>query len=208
MDMPSIDVERRILALEERVSVLGAENLALRSKVIELSEHGGRGRRIVPPLPEPVTRVTTPPPTSSFKMPDAGQLAQLSKIVTDLYPQFKCAPDQFALAFEAVGALKRTAEPDRKHYLSHHIAAATRLLHATGRHSVDIEGNAFLAACMAHGDVQVSGIGLVHSGYSIECGLNEYVGKDAGDSWRNVLQTKQLLPLARVAPRTEWNRYA
>jgi hypothetical protein len=51
-----------------------------------------------------------------------------------------------------------------------------------------IRGDPFLAACLAHFDVPISGIGRTHEGIVVEIGLNQYTGRPATDQWRRILE--------------------
>lgn len=63
---------------------------------------------------------------------------------------------QFAASFEAIGHMKRMDRPDTGKYLSFHISVAESVLKSFGRPSLTLRGNAFLAACLAHGYVPVA----------------------------------------------------
>jgi hypothetical protein len=208
-------IDERFDRLERSNEALCTENKTLRAKVAALEKRGSRKSIVPPPRPLEGTRVFYPIPPSCFTMPSDEQLCQLADIVIETYPAFgdTSGPafhgsvdereadwlSQFKLSFRALGAMKRLAEPDRKHYLSHHIDACEAHLRVIGK-SATLRGNPFMAAVLAWGDICFSGVGLQHEGVVVEIGLSEHVGRAASDaSWKRVLETGQLLPMSRPA---------
>ena len=110
--------------------------------------------------------------------------------------------NQFTAAFKAVGALHRTEAPDRKHYFHYWLDHCQAWLKGSGE-STDLSFAPFVCACLAHGDVAYSG--LFVDGEVLELGLYAYgIGRPAGDAWRRVLETGEILlpspPATRLAP--------
>jgi hypothetical protein len=192
------------------------------------TEHAALGERIrrlegkAPPKPAPVdpegATLRYPVPPSKFVMPNDDELGRLRAIVCAKVPRLAVADGliwrgdkedndaehfkQFTAAFQALGAMHRTEMPDRKHYLHHWTDHCETWLKGSGE-STDLSFAPFVCACLAHGDVAYSG--LFVDGEVLELGLNAYgIGRPAGDAWRRVLETGELLlpspPAMRLAP--------
>gem|GEM_PF-3451939 len=157
-------------------------------------------------IPAPVERsvvIATPPPVSTFPMPTAAELSQLIDAVGRRFPALLDTQGpafegtrherreqyrkQFEGAFLAIGHMKRLERPDTKLYVSAHVQLAESILRSLGR-PMTIRGDPFLAACLAHFDVPISGIGRTHEGIVVEIGLNQYTGRPATDQWRRILE--------------------
>jgi hypothetical protein len=197
-----------------------AEEIAeLKSQIAELKSRFDA--KDAPPAPvksaqpKPIegAQIFYPAPVSNFVMPSPTELKQLCDIVLRKFP--KLAPDmtdkwadnnevkfakQFAAAFRAVGQMHRTEKPDRKRYANYFVDHAEDLLRAQGA-SAEI-GQAFLPACLAHGDVPISDWRI--DGVVLEIGLSIYrIGRPATDAWRRVLSTGNTIAL--IAPPSSRN---
>jgi hypothetical protein len=215
-DMISID--DRLAALEERVSVLNAENLALRSKVVDLESGGVRKR--VPPPSEPSTTVHYQlPRASNFVAPTRAEAVALRTILGAQHPQLLNTDhlttesnrgadrkylqeraenawfDQFELALRALSArLFVTDALDKKHAVGHFKDVCE------GAVRRDIGTMPFLAAVLATHQIKYSE--LFVDGYSISLGLSEYVGREIrADGWKQTLATRKILAPVWYAPR-------
>ena len=129
--------EKRFERLEAKIAEGAQENEQLKAKIAALEERGVRKSIVPPPRPIEGARVLHPMAPSCFTMPSDDELCRLAYIVVEKYPAFGDASgpafhgseeerekdwfNQFELSFRALGAMKRLAEPDRKHYLSHHV---------------------------------------------------------------------------------------
>jgi hypothetical protein len=150
---------------------------------------------------------------SNFVMPSTDELRRLCDIVFAKFPKLNVTDGlvfrgdseqneaeyfrQFCASFKALGAMHRTENPDKKHYISFWMDLASDWL-KTVRDSTSISGLPFIAAVLAHGDICYSG--LFVDGATFEVGLNAYaMGKPPRDAWRGVLATGQILPM-RVPP--------
>jgi hypothetical protein len=203
--------------IERRFEKIEAENAALHAKIAALEERGVRKSIAPPPRPlEEGTRVFYPTPAASFAMPSDDQLQRLTAIAIGAYPAFadcscmglhRPSPEQnrsewnkqFKAAFLALGHMRRTNEPDRKHYWYHWKDKAEDILRVIGRPET-LYFNPFMAAVLAWGDIPFSGVGLHHTGAVVEIGVSEYVGRQASDaSWKRVLSTGAILAMSPVA---------
>jgi hypothetical protein len=186
--MPSIDIEQRLTTLER-------ENAQLRGKLARMEAIQQRGKSaIVDHAAMPVARevsISHPIPASTFPMPTTDELCQLMTAVGRVYPELVSSNDieyrkQFEACFLAIGNLRRLEKPSSKVYLSWHLQLAETILRRLGR-PMTVRGDAFVAACLAHADVPISGIGRHHEGYVVEIGLDEFNGRLATDAWRKIL---------------------
>jgi hypothetical protein len=209
-DMPSIDIEQRLAALE-------TENASLRARLKEIEDHGIRKSAIpVPPVAERQVTITTPAPVSSFRMPTPAEMKQLLAAVGRYFPSLLSVDNaaftgdeadrrdqyfrQFAASFEMVGNLKRTDRPDGRVYISFHVDVVERLLMSFGRPRMTIRTTPFLASCLAHFDIAVCGINRAHEGITPEVGLSECSGRPATDAWREIIAGKQPREVAVSRP--------
>jgi len=203
MDLPTID---------DRLSALESENANLRAE-IESLKHPRRSPAdknlveevgaILGPIERQVT-ISTPAPVSTFVMPSESELAQLRDAVGRTHPGLLDSQGsafsgtrherrtewnrQFEACFLAVGNMKRMDRPDTGKYLSYHVDVAESVLKSFGRPLTTLRGGPFLAACLAHFDVPVSGINRHHEGIVPEIGLHQYSGRPAGDAWRRIIE--------------------
>lgn len=157
--------------------------------------------RTVPQSPPPVegTTVTVLAPVSHFTMPSPAELLKLADIVRAHYPNFVFTDSAFASAFRALGYLRRTDAPDRKHYASHWCEECEIILRSWSD-GADI-GAAFLPAVLAHFDIPFSD--WTADGVCLEVGLDSYTGRPATDAWKRVLSGELPRPVgarALVAP--------
>jgi hypothetical protein len=101
----------------------------------------------------------------------------------------------FARAFWAVGHLFRRAEPRRDRYFQSWVSVANELLKASGMTPID--GRDMMAACLGHGDIcwrrQDPSVGSL-----LEIGVDESLGGDCRNSWRDLLAGRPTL--APVTP--------
>ena len=144
-----------------------------------------------------------------FQMPTDEQLRQLDEIVARAYPKLGLPRDAigeeieqrahtFKNAFLAVGYLGRRDAPETKnaHALSWWLGYIKDWL-AESDVCGDVTQAAFVAACVAHGDVPF--FPLDRYPYDISLGLMiGYAGRRATDAWRKVLESGQ--PPAPVKP--------
>jgi hypothetical protein len=85
------------LTLVNRVKALEHENIAIRAKLVELEEYGGRKR--VPPPPAPPRPMITEfaSPTTAGDLPNVAEMAKLRAICAREYPAF-CSSNGFVWA--------------------------------------------------------------------------------------------------------------
>ena len=187
---------------------------------------GDRIRRLegkAPPKPAPVepegTTLRYPAPTSKFVMPNDDELGRLRAIVTAKIPRLALADglisrgDKKTTLSISGSSLRRSGlsercirknrMPDRKHYLHHWTDHCETWLKTFGQW-IDLSFAPLSARAWAHGDVAYSG--LFVDGEVLELGLNAYgIGRPAGDAWRRVLETGEIVlpspPAMRLARR-------
>lgn len=134
-------------------------------------------------------------------MPNRAELRQLLELAFCEFPTWwpkdfltrtEAYIDEFSRAMRFIGSRARTAEPNKKHYLSHWQDEAVDLCRQRGE-STDIYGLLIAAACSAV-PYQLSD----HSGVVAAIGLADYgdAGIRSGD-WRRILESG-VLPRAFV----------
>ena len=108
----------------------------------------------------------------------------------------------FRACFVSIGGMKLMEEPDRRHYVSHHVEVARAWLRSFNI-NVEISTEAFIAAALAHGVPYTDGN---VDGNVWELGLSAYVGRSVVDGWKQILDSGRLRPAfgptLRLAPRS------
>jgi hypothetical protein len=150
---------------------------------------------------------------SSFIMPNASELRQLSAIVYSLHPKLnpanfadwrseEAARDRkdFHDAFLALGRLGRLSEPEKKnpHSAGWWAAYLTDILGDLGLVG-EVRTHVMVAAIWAHGDIPTC------APVELKFGLTIGTGIPAKDAWRKVLSTGALLP--PCPPSEGWGQY-
>ena len=196
-----IELLKRIAALEQKVAKLQGKPAKAAPKSVPVEED---------------VRITYPAPTTSFVMPSLAELKQLLAIALTRLTQMRRRPEfsgpraeekkaeyfrQFCAAFYALGFITRADALDKKHAASYWIATAEEILRARKYGSVPELGPAFLAAVIAHDDIDYNDPNQFP--YVLEFGLRDYgMGKAATDAWRRVLAAGMAPePVEVVAPR-------
>lgn len=140
-------------------------------------------------------RIVEALPSTNFERPSADQLRGLARIVFGHYPKIEpCSEREFALAFQAIGLMWRLPAPDTRQYFRSHVDSANDLLQRLGLGDIEIEGNAVLAAIVAHGDIKFR-LANRAIGQMLEIGLSPLSGLPCStpNAWRAVLATGRLL---------------
>ena len=134
--------------------------------------------------------ITTRLPETGLELPSPAELARLRKIVLAAHPWLRDgapAEREFVRAFWAAGMAFRTASPCRSRSFAAFVDDACELLTQYG--SEGVGGSAFMAACLAHGDIcwqkPDATIGAL-----LEIGLNAYQGGKCANAWRDILAGK------------------
>jgi hypothetical protein len=133
---------------------------------------------------------------TGYMPPNTRELAALLKIVLAAHPLLPAGMaheaflDEFAHSFDAVGHLYRTDAPNSKRYFSAWIEDTNIWLERQGR--APVSGNAFLAACLAHGDVPWRQAND-SVGQLLEVGLHATVGRRCKNCWREILRGERTL---------------
>ena len=88
----------------------------------------------------------------------------------------------FASAFERLGFIGRTAQPDKRYYLGHWLSDCRDWLarHRRGGYYGNV-GAGFLTACLAHGDIPYV-VGNGRLGVAWAVGLTSFGGKQAHEA--------------------------
>ena len=99
-------------------------------------------------------RITIALPNTHFERPTAEELRKLRKIVTAAHPWLNdCDEQSFSRAFTAIGFMFRTPQPVKSRYFHDILADANQLLDELLDLRL-VDGIAFLAAALGHGDVK------------------------------------------------------
>jgi hypothetical protein len=106
---------------------------------------------------------------------------------------------QFRLSFIALSHFRRTEEPDPRRYVSYWQDEALDCLAGLGQPSETLKFGPFVTACLAHGDVCFSGLGM-GGRVPLSLGLSRHSGAPAKDAWRRVLDYG---PLAMIGEARE-----
>ena len=124
-------------------------------------------------------------PATNAQMPDDSQLEKLRALVGATHPWLGVGREAFDLesfkrAFLAQGLFFRTHAPrqDRRF--------ASFLEYVEDTFDVRVFGPAFLAACIASGEIPWQRQDM-SAGRVLEVGLNEYTGATSGNTWRRIL---------------------
>jgi hypothetical protein len=145
-------------------------------------------------------RITIALPNTHFERPTAEELRKLRKIVTAAHPWLNdCDEQSFSRAFTAIGFMFRTPQPVKSRYFHDILADANQLLDELLDLRL-VDGIAFLAAALGHGDVKwQESNGRV--GALLEIGLCPTHGIPCStpNAWRGLLDGTRNL-LAPVAP--------
>jgi hypothetical protein len=141
--------------------------------------------------------VTIQAPATGAVLPDGAQLKTLRKIVLAVHPWLsegaqtdKSAEAEFANAFWAQSRFFRTELPDERRAFSGFLDDANATLSENGYRGVS--GGAFLAACLAAGDV----VWRKHEpeiGQLLTLGLCSFSGLKRNNRWLDVLSGANLL---------------
>jgi hypothetical protein len=185
---------------KNEIARLSTENSELRARLAAVEDKLAPKRPPVAPVEEGA-RVTVFAPTSSFVMPSDNEIRQLFKFAIVRLTQMDRAPDfsgarreekqdefygQFCAAFEALGAITRAPELDKKHAFTYWVGKAEEILRTCQYGSVPRLAPAFLAAAIAHGDILYND--PREYPYILEFGLRDYgMGKPATDGWKKIL---------------------
>ena len=97
--------------------------------------------------------------------------------------------ENFKACFIAIGGMKITEEPDRRHFIGFHVDNARAWLKSFAIHT-EISVEAFICAALAHGSIAYTD-GTI-DGQVWECSLSPYVGSSVTDGWKHVLATGRL----------------
>jgi hypothetical protein len=200
--------------MSEDIAALKEQIATLQAKVAALEERGGR--RVIPPPPEPATRVFQPVATAAADLPDGKELQALRAICAREHPSW-CDSDayvfgrrgtvtkeendrewlfQFERAILALSNMKALPKPDTKRTAGFHVDTALDILRSVGKHTSELRTAPFCMACFVMG-VPVSGLGIATC--SVSLGLSEYVGKPVEPgAWRAVLKAGRLPSQHRV----------
>jgi hypothetical protein len=200
-------LKRDFAALETRVRALEANSLkpptaspanAVKQSVgpsvrtYELAS----GRR----LDQADVRITTIADAERFSLPDDADMRKLCDVANRRLPALGVRPGadeeeffrSFCAAFRYLGNVGRAAEINKKLGHSWWAGACGRWLVDHGIR-VSVNGPAFIAAVVAHGD-----IGYVVADPAVgavwEFALESYGGRPASDAWRKVLRGEFLKP--------------
>ena len=111
--------------------------------------------------------------------------------------------ENFRACFVAIGGMKITEEPDRRHFVGFHCDNARAWLKSFAIHT-EISVEAFIVAVLAHGSIAYTD-GTI-DGQVWECGLSPYVGSSVTDGWKRVLESGRLrapsAPALRIPQRS------
>ena len=132
-------------------------------------------------------------------MPNDGELARLMQIVVAAYPWLQGAGDdafdlhQFKIGFIGQGRFYRVRETRRDRFFYSWIERTAELLDR------EIHGGAFLAACLAAGDVPVR-LASPRHGQLLEVGFDEFRGATASNAWRTDSRERRVAADAFASP--------
>lgn len=164
-----------------------------------------------------MVQITTAHVASPLVMPTADELRALYKIVLAKYP--KLDPErqrdrdqagfdaQFRRTFWAAGQLGRLPDVE-----THNIKATSYwcqltgdILQNAGKSALEVPGNIFVIAVLAHGDVPHS-LDPARYPFDFSLGLTfPSAGVPATDVWRRVLSTSNLRPASPTPFRHGWS---
>lgn len=197
--------------MTDRLAELKAEVARLNAKIAAL-EGGGQ--------PETVPPAEMPPERRGFEvreiiterndLPSFAEMKKLLAIVRLHVPHADRInpddPDQllrgFVICFRRIANLGRCPTPNGRYGITWWMDECKSWLRTRGVIANDVSGAAYIAAVLASGDVPF----VRHDaalGHVWEFGLLPYGGKPAGDAWKRVLETGNILPgshPARSAP--------
>lgn len=195
--MQNDHVDRRLDALEARLALLEGTPVKKTTSVPIFADEGAR--------------ISYPAPSTQFEQPSEMELRQLLTIAGARLKRLRQLPTfsgaraqeieeehfrQFAAAFRALGQMGRQEKLDKKRALSFWIGSAEQLLRDRGL-SESITGPAFVAAVIAHGDIQYND--PADYPYVHEFGLcDQNIGRPSNGAWKRVLTSGQTLDPVRV----------
>ena len=191
--------------MTDRIARLEQMIAAAQDELAELKT-GLPPKSVPQPDERPLMSYLTPP--SNFVRPTEKELRRLADIVVGKYPKLGARKslrgllgdefdadfrDGFAWAFERLGFIGRTQEPDKKHYVEHWLNETKDWLAMYRPNHCGNIGAGFLAAVLAHGDISYI-LADVSRGVVWSVGLTNFGGKLAGDAWKRVLAGELLAP--------------
>ncbi|MFZ3352252.1 MAG: hypothetical protein WA268_15440 [Xanthobacteraceae bacterium] len=211
---------------ENRKQELKAEVTTLKARLGEIeAELDGKPPAPQAPLhpraekPDGATVTTLLNPVNASLMPDEKQLRSLHRIVLAAYPNLQFRPERagylyranedddpdgfkdFCAAFGCLLSIGRTQTPSKQYSVGWFLDAANEWLDARGQPRIR-KGLAFLAACIAVGDVPFV-VGVENEGVLWELGLQIYGGRPATDSWKKVIAGQLPKPVSSGRPLRE-----
>ena len=195
-----------IAELEATIATLARRVLAAENELAALKANQGEGMGAAAPVAKQVAAVVKEPGVQFFRpvepppiaLPSEDELRKLPGVVFGTYPTLRTwTPgsryadqdengfmQQFAAAFTYVAHMGR-AEIDHKRSASFWADAASEW-HRHRDVRVNIGGSAFLAACIAAGDVAFQRSDQFGNVWAV--GLVSWGGRKATDAWRNALR--------------------
>jgi hypothetical protein len=195
------------MSTESRIATLEAQVAAAQIELAELKA-GKAARPVLQPQPvrDEGVRIVQLVEPSNFVRPTTKELRQLYDVVLAKYPQLrphlsarwedqerKESFDGFIWSFERLGFVGRSAVPDTKHYVNFWISDCQDWLRQFRPSHSGNTGAGFLAAVIAHGDIQFT-VGDENEGIVWSIGVTTFGGAKASDAWKRVLDGKLMAP--------------
>jgi hypothetical protein len=196
-----------LAALTRRMEEVEAENSALRAQMADLAAKPARSPVPAPSRRDEGPRIFYPLETPPAGVPSDAEADGLLKLLR-LDPRYRHLllddgsrppfltgdfdrPFRAALRYVNTQAY-RMEVPNKEVALSWWCDAATGWCKAQGIAHDRITGGAFIAACVASGDVKVQ-LPNLNAGIVFECGLSPHrSGRAPNGAWRRVLETGRL----------------
>jgi hypothetical protein len=192
--------ESELEALKERVRELNARIAALETPEAPTPAEPVKSRLETREVT--VTQMMEPERVAPADLPAAAELKRLQEIVLGYFPKLieGGKREEFSVAF--AGSLRRVLnigrakEPDRTKYIAYWVEDAQLWLGARADYT-RLSGGAFIAACLAAGDVPYQASDVTR-GALWEVGLKDYGGRPPDlSAWRKVLHTGELLKVTK-----------
>ena len=133
-------------------------------------------------------------PPRHFVTPTDDEARKLREIVLRTHPWLSAASNESEAhrAFWVAGTFYRRAEPSSAHYASYWLEAANRRLEDANLRPISL--GSFFVACIGWGDIPWQR-GDRFVGALPELALDEWSGRRANDTWKDILTgTRGLLP--------------